>query len=218
MIEQTKNLVLLALIIAGHNAFAQTVESRLLKKGTRIDMVEFDANKVQNKTKVLTVESVSGKTSKVRSVTTEKGNVTENNLQTYHFENGEATWTNDAVDTKTKRPAIIIYPANMQAGQKINNDVTFEQTGTTPDGKKATVSVKITDRKVIGKEKVTVKGGTWDCTKLSYKFSLGLKVAFINIPFNVDAVEWYNPDVGVVKTEYSIKGAYAGHAEIASVQ
>ncbi|WP_343556231.1 hypothetical protein [Sphingobacterium sp.] len=218
MFKQIKNLLLICSFLTAQKTFAQTSQPSLLKKGTRIETLEYNAEKIQTKTKVLTVESVTGNTSKIRSVTKEKGAVTEDNVQTYRLENGEATWMNEAIDSKTKKPAVLIYPAEMRPGQNINNNVTFEHTGKTPEGKKATVSVKISDRKVIAKEKVTVKGGTWDCTKLSYKFSLAIKVAFIKLPFNVDAIEWYNPEVGVVKTQYSMKGTYAGYSEIASVK
>ncbi|WP_312902648.1 TapB family protein [Chryseobacterium taichungense] len=216
--KQFKNLIIISSVIITQQIFAQSIETKLLKQGTRIEMIEFNAENVQNKTKVLIVESVTGNTSKVRSVTTENGTITEDNLQTYRYDNNGATWIIGATDTKTKKPAEVRYPINMQIGQKLDNDVNFEQSGKSPEGQSIQLSIKITDRKVIGREKITVKAGTWDCTKLSYKFSLGIKLGFIKIPFNIDAVEWYNTEVGVVKTEYTMKGKYAGHSEISSIK
>jgi hypothetical protein len=86
-------------------------------------------------------------------------------------------------------------PARMTPGQQLKDaSFTLEMTGPIP----VTMSSTITNRKVDALEKVTTPAGTFDCIKVSYDtFS---KVAFIKTEGRT--VEWYTPDIGIVRSEY----------------
>lgn len=86
-------------------------------------------------------------------------------------------------------------PARMTPGQQLKDaSFTLEMTGPIP----VTISSSITNRKVDALEKVTTPAGTFDCVKVSYDtFS---KMAFIKTEGRT--VEWYAPNIGIVRSEY----------------
>jgi hypothetical protein len=94
------------------------------------------------------------------------------------------------------------YPASMKDGDalpdgKMNIDI--QQS----NGMKTNVDVKITDRKVEGQESVTTPAGTWNCFKISYHSAIKIAIMGIGIPIKADVTEWFAPNFGVVKTEFS---------------
>ena len=93
----------------------------------------------------------------------------------------------------------------------------YEVSQTGADGKKAKLTVKITDRKVGQKESISVKAGTWECTKLTYNFSMKIKVGLLSLPIDAKVTEWYSPEVGVVRSETWIKGKMESYSEITSI-
>jgi hypothetical protein len=91
------------------------------------------------------------------------------------------------------------YPAEMKGGDVLKDgdfSMDFKMNG----GMAGTVSVNITDRKVLGKESVTTPAGTWDCYKISCKTKITMKIV-VGIPIKADVIEWYAPGFGVVKTD-----------------
>ncbi|MEZ5019147.1 MAG: hypothetical protein R2756_03325 [Bacteroidales bacterium] len=85
----------------------------------------------------------------------------------------------------------------MTPGQQLKDaSFTLEMTGPIP----VTISSSITNysRKLLMPEKVTTPAGTFDCVKVSYDtFS---KMAFIKTEGRT--VEWYAPNIGIVRSEY----------------
>lgn len=72
--------------------------------------------------------------------------------------------------------------------------------------KMMTITIDITDRKVVAEEDLTTPAGTFKCFKMTYQIStkMGIRV-------QGDVSQWLNKDVGVVKTEsYSNKGKLQG--------
>lgn len=86
-------------------------------------------------------------------------------------------------------------PARMTPGQQLK-DASFilEMTSPIP----VTMTSNITNRKVDALEQVTTPAGTFDCIRVSYDtFS---KVSFIKTEGRT--VEWYTPNIGIVRSEY----------------
>lgn len=189
-----------------------------------IETTEYAADKTLKSTKVYTVKSVVNKnsqgiTSKYQSIKTEaNGKVSEDKVMTYQCNQGDVTFELGAEDAKTKKEAIVTYPAAMKAGMALKPDVSFEQSGKTPDGKSARITIKISDRKVVGNESITVPAGTWNCTKITYSFLMKLKVGIISLPINAQVTEWYHPQVGVVRNETWIKQKLEAYSEITALK
>jgi len=70
-----------------------------------------------------------------------------------------------------------------------------------PPGFKQSLTMTISDRKVIAQESVTTTAGTWNCFKITYRCKVGVKTGPFSIPANIDITEWYAPGFGVIKTE-----------------
>lgn len=86
-------------------------------------------------------------------------------------------------------------PARMVPGQEMK-DASFSLEMTSPIP--VTINFNITNRKVDALEQVTTPAGTFDCVRISYNtFS---KMAFIKTEGRT--VEWYAPNVGIVRAEY----------------
>lgn len=63
-----------------------------------------------------------------------------------------------------------------------------------------TMSVKITERKVVGKESITTPAGTFDCFKITSKSTSSTKMG-ISMTFEFTTTEWMAEKVGLVKSE-----------------
>ncbi|MDB5115932.1 MAG: hypothetical protein JWQ79_1424 [Mucilaginibacter sp.] len=102
------------------------------------------------------------------------------------------------------------YPSKLKDGQTLP-DGSF--TATTDMGMfKQSVSVNITDRKVIGKETITAAGKSWDCYKISYTCTIAVK-SMISSKHDIHTTEWYAPSFGVLKTD----SGDAGRTEVTSI-
>jgi len=100
----------------------------------------------------------------------------------------------------------IDYPSTMNVGDQLkdgNLAMDIKRRGMTQ-----TLTMTITERKVLGQESVTTPVGTWDCFKISAHAHLSIKTGPIGIPINYDYTEWYAPGFGVVKSD----GKYGGTA------
>lgn len=104
------------------------------------------------------------------------------------------------------------FPSNMSPGQKLKDaSIKLSMEGPIPMG----MSTKITNRMVESIEKITTPAGTFDCVKISYDM---FSVASI-IKTEGHAVEWYAPDVGLVKSEtYNKKNKLLGINELTSIK
>jgi hypothetical protein len=103
------------------------------------------------------------------------------------------------------------YPSSMKEGDVLK-DGQFNMDFKSNTGIGGSVSVAITERKVVGKESVTTPAGTWECYKITYHSKINMKI-IVGIPINMDVTEWYAPGFGTVKTE-----AGGGKTEIISVK
>lgn len=217
-------VMVILLVGLANPGFAQDCQATYYTtKGATIETTEYDANKTVKNKKVVTVSSVQktneGITAQYRSVKTEQnGTVSEDQVMTYRCNQGDVSVGLGVDDAKTKQEAIVTYPAIMKAGMALKPDVTFEQTGKTPDGKNARLTVKITDHKVVGSESITVPAGTWTCTKITYSLSMKIKVGIIGLPIDAQLTEWYHPQVGVVRNETWVKQKMEAYSELTALE
>lgn len=104
--------------------------------------------------------------------------------------------------------AFLTYPANMQVGQDLKGG-TFEMAGNL-GGMDVGVAYTVSDRKVVGKEKVTTPAGSWDCYKINYHLSFKMQMLGNTVPMDLTATEWFAPGFGAVKTVSYNNGKEAG--------
>ncbi|MDY0986670.1 hypothetical protein SOM12_04530 [Flavobacterium sp. CFBP9031] len=192
------------------------------KKGSSIQTTEYGAGKEIKSVTTLTVTGASLKngevTSDLHSVKTQDGKVTEDKTLHYSCNVNQVLWGVGAVDTKTKKEAAFNYPNNMIKGQDLKTNMVFEYQQTSPEGKNVKLSVKVNNRKVTGNESISTKAGTWKCIKITYDFELKIKVGFIGIPVKAKVTEWYNPEIGVVRSEIWAKDKLESYSEITSLK
>ena len=103
------------------------------------------------------------------------------------------------------------YPNNMNVGDNLKNATMHMDMEN--NGMKQTVDMEVFDRKVEAKEKVTTPAGSWDCYKISYKSKMKVKTMGINMPMNIEGIEFFAPGFGVVKTQ-----SKHGGTEIVSIK
>ena len=76
-----------------------------------------------------------------------------------------------------------------------------------------TMTMKITNRKMIGKEKITTPVGSFDCYKISHAHNS----YFGNSTGNGTTTEWYAENIGVVKSEsYNNQNVLISYTELTS--
>lgn len=90
------------------------------------------------------------------------------------------------------------YPPDMKEGDDLK-DGKF-QMDIDNNGLKQSMNMNITARKVEGKETITTSAGSWDCYRISYKGKIHFKIMGIGKNMDLDGVEWFAPDFGIVKT------------------
>jgi hypothetical protein len=113
--------------------------------------------------------------------------------------------------------SFLSYPAGMQEGQSLP-DGTFEMEGNA-NGMNMQMNYQVSNRKVMGNEKVTTPAGSWDCYKISYDVAFSMKVMGVGAPMQLKATEWFAPGFGVVKTEsYGKNGKLAGSTLITGLK
>ncbi|MFC0183930.1 hypothetical protein SAMN04515674_102531 [Pseudarcicella hirudinis] len=209
-----KKSLLIALVLsvsATAHSFAQNCGFALLTNNTEMEMTNYDKKgepigKISYK-----VISSTGNESKVSTrITDKKGKETLAGEGTYKCSGGVFSMSMKTMlpqeqmsgmkDMEIKSADTYLnYPSDLSVGATLpENEFTAE--AYSGGMKIMTILLKITDRKVTGKESVTTPAGTFDCYKITSTESL--KTIF-NMTFTVN--EWFCPNVGVIKSE-SFKG------------
>ena len=121
----------------------------------------------------------------------------------------------DAEDFKLEMDGNVLeFPANMTTATELN-DGNFTVRVNKDDFTIITMTFDITNRKVVGTEKITTKAGTFDCQKVTFDFNS--KMGFIKVQGS--GVEWYLQDKVIVKSEsYNKKGKLLGYFELTSMK
>jgi hypothetical protein len=106
----------------------------------------------------------------------------------------------------------IQYPSTMTAGQKLP-DAQIVIASRIENGLALfKVTNDITNRKVIGFEKIVTPAGTFDCVKISYDAKIKMLITR-----SLQVVEYMAVGVGIVRSEqYDKKGELTGFTEISS--
>jgi hypothetical protein len=114
------------------------------------------------------------------------------------------------------KSSFLSYPANMKVGDALSDgSFTMDLSHNSgpggpgapppgppgPPGFKQSLTMTVTDRKVVAQESVTTTAGTWNCMKITYKSKVSVKTGPFAIPVNVEITEWYAPGFGAIKTE-----------------
>ena len=193
---------------------AQTCGYLLLKNNAEVEMSMFDKKGNPSGKVIYKVLSSNGTEAKVNSkVINEKGKELTNAEGFYKCEGG-----NFSVDMRAMLPgdqaksmnmkdmevktnnATLYYPNTLRVGSTLPDN---EFTADTYTGgmKIMSMGLKVTDRKVESKESLTTPAGNFDCYKITSNQSI--KSIF---NFNMQTIEWFTPNVGVIKTEVYRKG------------
>jgi len=91
-------------------------------------------------------------------------------------------------------------PTNPTVGQTLKDgsaNITVDNQGMSF----ATINMKITDRKIVAKENITVPAGTFECMKLTYNVKMQMTTMGFPITIEMKGVEYISSTVGSVKTE-----------------
>ena len=122
------------------------------------------------------------------------------------------------MDNGEQEEAYFSYPSDMKPGQKLEANMELHIKGKT-NGKKMDVYFRVENRSVIAMEKITTPTGTYTAYKIGYDMDVKFKVMGIGIPMKLKILEWYEPAVGVVKTEsYNKDGKLEEQSVLSSLQ
>lgn len=90
------------------------------------------------------------------------------------------------------------YPSQMNIGDALKDGKLAMDMNT--NGLKSSMNMTVQNRKVEGKETITTSAGSWECYKISYLGKVSMKIMGINKNMDINGIEWFAPDFGVVKT------------------
>lgn len=205
-------------------------------KDAEVEMTVYDSKGGSNgkqtwKIDEITQESSTLKSNVKTSFTDKKGKDGAKTTGTYRCNNGVIQ-----VDMKMFLPqeqmeayknmevkadeVFIEYPSTMTEGQSLN-DGDFKMEIFNKGTLSSTITMKMTNRKVSGKESVTTPAGNWDAYKITYdgQFKAMIGSSGMGIPMNFKVTEWYAPGFGTVKTEtYNKNGKLLGSTAITSIK
>ncbi len=202
-------LILSSFIIS--SIWAQNCSYYPLKKGTMMRYETYNAKdklESSNKTEILSIATSGNKTTATTEVTSydKKGEEVYQTEVPIICDNGELIidmksmipeetlegFKDMDVDIKTDNLTI---PKNAQPGQQLNDghmSISVSSSGMAL----GTFKFDITNRKVVGEEKITVDGKEYSAMKITYDFDT--KVMIMNKQFKV--ADWYVDGLGVVKS------------------
>jgi len=225
-LQDMRLIFLLAILYIGVNAYAQCGYYYMQNNKT-ITMGSFDKSGKENGRfvyKVLDVSNSGGVvTSKIKSEAFDKkgksivamqGNMQCKNgvlmldMKTLVTSSQMQQFKDADVDGKI---SYLEYPGDIKVGQTLP-DGKFDMDVTMQKGMRAKLSMEVTNRKVLDKERVTTKAGSWDAYKISYNAKMVITMG-ISIPVNVDMTEWFVPGFGMVKSS-----SKSGTQELLSIE
>ena len=99
----------------------------------------------------------------------------------------------------TAQSSYIDYPNSIKVGDQLKDgNLSMDLKN---HGMAQTLTMQITERKVLAQESVTTPAGTWNCFKISAHSHTSIKTGPIGIPVNYDYTEWYAPGFGIIKSD-----------------
>jgi hypothetical protein len=71
----------------------------------------------------------------------------------------------------------------------------------------SSIEALYTDRKVVARETLNTDAGSFDCFKIESNYTITTKTLGVGIPFRGSSIDYFNPGVGMVKSESYNKAA-----------
>ncbi len=106
------------------------------------------------------------------------------------------------------------FPSKISVGDKLD-DATMNIRIINNGIQMMQMNVKIYNREVLAREKITTDAGTFETYKMSYDMESGTRM----ITVNTSSVEWIAEDVGIVKSEsYNKRGKLTGYSLLTGFQ
>lgn len=108
---------------------------------------------------------------------------------------------------------MLYFPRELKEGETLNDgNITVKVNK--DNFTMVTMTLTIMNRKVLGKEPITTKAGTFDCQKVSYDFESKFGI----LKVKGSAAEWYHDDRVIIKSEsYNKKGKLTGSSELTAL-
>ncbi|MDY7393966.1 hypothetical protein UMM65_01825 [Aureibaculum sp. 2210JD6-5] len=225
-----KKIILGVTLLFTLQIVAQDCDFLILNEGVTLEYTQFDkkgkeTSKSTHKTK--NISNQDGKVTALINMTTAtekeetfsseyKVSCTEGMIaidMIRFFDSSQISSYNSDDFTVEMQGDILEFPSTMEVGTNLNDgSITVKVFNN--DLKIVTVTMDITNRKIVGNEKITTSAGTFDCTKLSYDFES--KIGFIKVKGS--GVEWHSEDKAIVKSEsYNKKGKLIGSQELTKI-
>ncbi len=108
---------------------------------------------------------------------------------------------------------MLYFPRDLKEGEDLNDGhitIKVNKDGFTF----VTMTMTVLNRKVLGKESITTKAGTFDCQKVTYDFESKFGI----IKVKGSAAEWYHDNRVIVRSEsYNKKGKLLGSTELTQI-
>jgi len=220
-----KIVVVLFLVATTYNVWSQTCSKFYpFKKGIEFEMTNYNGkNKLESRVHYKILEITHNVNSEVANIENEmfdkKGTsimkatyklTCKDNIVSVDFSsliNSEILSKYKDLDIKLTGTDEVL-PNNLSIGKTLPDANVVMTINKGPMNMK--MEINITDRKVIAKEKLTTKAGTFNCFVVTYKneFSMGIKQESY-------AKQWLATGVGLVKQEqYNKKGKMLGYSEL----
>lgn len=185
--------------------------SYFLNNGAAMDLTDYDANGLLKGKQSIKILNANGTTSTIHSIKTDaQGKITEDRETKYECTPTGAKLYFGYTDSKINQEAFLLYPLHPIAGEKIGGDVNLEMEKVNEEGKKIKMTLQITNRKFDGMEEVSTPLGKFNCMRIKCNTKMKIKIGMIGIPIEMDVIEWYSFEVGVVKSEIYVKGKREG--------
>lgn len=224
-----KLLILAVLLAAFSDAFAQCNEFYHLREGSEWTMESYNEKGKLSGSNKQTVTSFEGEANAFKAgvhmvVYDKKGKeVTQGDLE-FKCENGTMLIDMRNFINEEQLKAFQNYEMKVEA-ENLEMPSALSVGQTLKDGQVTltvinspipmTMSVSITDRKVVGKESITTPAGTFDCYKITSNSTIHSKMG-ITMTVEMSAIEWLAPRVALVKSESYRKGKLQGYTLLTS--
>ncbi|MCX2742096.1 TapB family protein [Pontibacter anaerobius] len=114
----------------------------------------------------------------------------------------------------------MLYPTGLQAGQKLEDGtITMEMKDKGSGQNMMTMVMKVTDRTVEGKESIKVPAGTYESYKIRYNTEMENRAMGMKMPgMRMETVEYYVPEVGMVRTETYRNGKLMSYTVLSKIE
>ncbi len=226
-----KNIILSLCFLFTLQLVAQDCDFLILNEGATLEYTQFDKKGKETSKSTHNTENISNQAGKVTALikmTTSTGDQEETFSSEYKvsctdgmiaidmirfFDSNQISSYNSDDFTVEMQGDILEFPNKMDVGTNLNDgSITVKVFNN--DLKIVTVTMDITNRKIIANESITTKAGTFNCIKLSYDFES--KIGFIKVKGS--GVEWHSADKAIVKSEsYNKKGKLTGSQELTRI-